>query len=619
MKNLFTLLTCIFMLVIKLEAQAQVSNSPVQQPVHGCWYNPDTQEWLLGFFESFAIYEDDIWLYQSMNIRKGKAEITLGKGNESRMIKLKFDNKQDSICTAILPDKRQLKLARHSVQPEFKCKDHRTFTDNGYYTDSVTLIGYLQHTERTSPFPISVPNFYTDEEDTYYADIDSLGCFSITFPVINTTSVFLDWGKEGINIYDVVEPGEKIFLYHDYATNRTQFMGKNARLHTELRNYALYPPNKEYSIYVPYYDKTMSHEEFMQKLEDIYKTKVNILKGYTDKYPSLSDRFMQYIQSGYTMDLASYLMQRRFALRRGFNKEFFDKPYTDYVDSLYNRLPQPYTLQRNISSFLRDYLGYYNSMFSTAITLSNIEVLRYLDQKQIHSLNKQQKEDLLAYEHAIDLSILGRHYGKDSLEIDSLALPYKEGMLRTNELLNDSSILHLCQQYQSLIPFLMDKKRIDEQLICFEQIETSPILKEWITTKTFYNNMEYNRKELDENILEYFKQLVTHKEFRSTIMDRQETYIALSKQEMNYPESLKETAHLKDSNDADELWHTLIAPYKGKVIYVDIWGTWCSPCKREMQLVAPIKDEMQNKDVIFMYFASNSPEAPGKTASKNSV
>ena len=144
------------------------------------------------------------------------------------------------------------------------------------------------------------------------------------------------------------------------------------------------------------------------------------------------------------------------------NKEFFDKPYTDYVDSLHNRLPQPYTLQRNISSFLRDYLGYYNSMFSTAITLSNIEVLRYLDQKQIHSLNKQQKEDLLAYEHAIDLSILGRHYGKDSLEIDSLALPYKEGMLRTNELLNDSSILHLCQQYQSLIPFLMDKKRIDE-------------------------------------------------------------------------------------------------------------------------------------------------------------
>lgn len=127
----------------------------------------------------------------------------------------------------------------------------------------------------------------------------------------------------------------------------------------------------------------------------------------------------------------------------------------------------------------------------------------------------------------------------------------------------------------------MNKKEIDDQLICFEQIKASPILKEWIVTKAFYNNMEYKRKELDEKILEYFKQLVTHQEFRSTIMNRQETYIALSKQEMNYPESLKETDHLKDSNDADELWHTLIDPYKGKVIYVDIWGTWCGPCKKK--------------------------------------
>lgn len=79
MKKFFTLFTCIFMLSIRLEAQVQLSNLPVQQPIHGCWYNPDTQEWLLGFFKNFAIYEDDIWLYQSMNIRKGKWRLRLRK------------------------------------------------------------------------------------------------------------------------------------------------------------------------------------------------------------------------------------------------------------------------------------------------------------------------------------------------------------------------------------------------------------------------------------------------------------------------------------------------------------------------------------------------------------
>ena len=43
MKKFFTLFTCIFMLSIRLEAQVQLSNLPVQQPIHGCWYNPDTR------------------------------------------------------------------------------------------------------------------------------------------------------------------------------------------------------------------------------------------------------------------------------------------------------------------------------------------------------------------------------------------------------------------------------------------------------------------------------------------------------------------------------------------------------------------------------------------------
>ncbi|WP_291529694.1 TlpA family protein disulfide reductase [Bacteroides sp. UBA939] len=616
MKKLFTLLACLLMLTTRSEAQVQLNSLPNQLQIHGCWYNPDTQEWLLGLFNNFAVYEDDIWLYQSTKAQKNKAEITLRKGNESKTIKLKLSNKQDSTCTAVFPDKRQLKLIRRSAQPEFKSKDHRTFTDNGYCTDSVTIIGYLQHAKRTVPFFVGVSNFYSREQDTYYADIDAQGCFRITFPVVNTTTVFMDWQREGVRIQDVVEPGEKIFLYHDYATNKTQFMGKNARLHTELRNFALYPPNREHYIYARYDDKTVSHEGFMQKLKDNYKKKVDILKEYMEMHPMLSDRFIQYEESGSKMELAFYLMQRRFSLQRGYNKEFFDKPYMDYVDSLYHCLPQPYTLHRNVSSFLADYLGYYNSMLLRAFIFDNIELLHYLDREQIQPLTQQQKEDFLAYEHAVELSINGKYSGKDSLEIDSLALPYKEGMLRTDKLLNDSNTIRLCNQYKSVIPFLLDKKRIDNELICFGQIEATPILKEWIATQNFYANMEYNRKELDEKILEYFKQLVTHKEFRSTIMERQEMYAELSKQDISHPESLKATDHLKDCKDVDELWRTLIEPYKGKVIYVDVWGTWCGPCKKEMQLVAPIKDEMKEKDVIFMYFANYSPEKTWKNCIK---
>ena len=44
-----------------------------------------------------------------------------------------------------------------------------------------------------------------------------------------------------------------------------------------------------------------------------------------------------------------------------------------------------------------------------------------------------------------------------------------------------------------------------------------------------------------------------------------------------------------------------VAQFKGKVVYLDIWGTWCGPCKIEMRHVPQIKDRFEGKDVVFVY------------------
>lgn len=45
----------------------------------------------------------------------------------------------------------------------------------------------------------------------------------------------------------------------------------------------------------------------------------------------------------------------------------------------------------------------------------------------------------------------------------------------------------------------------------------------------------------------------------------------------------------------------LIAPYKGKIVYLDIWGTWCGPCRIEMGFVAELKKRYAGKDIVFVY------------------
>lgn len=45
----------------------------------------------------------------------------------------------------------------------------------------------------------------------------------------------------------------------------------------------------------------------------------------------------------------------------------------------------------------------------------------------------------------------------------------------------------------------------------------------------------------------------------------------------------------------------ILAPYKGKYVYLDIWGTWCGPCREEMQFVPALKEHFSGKDIVFVY------------------
>lgn len=45
----------------------------------------------------------------------------------------------------------------------------------------------------------------------------------------------------------------------------------------------------------------------------------------------------------------------------------------------------------------------------------------------------------------------------------------------------------------------------------------------------------------------------------------------------------------------------LVKPYAGKIVYLDIWGTWCGPCRIEMGYVAELKRRYKGRDIVFVY------------------
>jgi thiol-disulfide isomerase/thioredoxin len=69
-------------------------------------------------------------------------------------------------------------------------------------------------------------------------------------------------------------------------------------------------------------------------------------------------------------------------------------------------------------------------------------------------------------------------------------------------------------------------------------------------------------------------------------------------------------------NDVNK-FDDLINEFEGKVIYVDIWATWCAPCVKSIPYTKKVKEKYKNKNVEVVFLSIDGDKKSGKKFRKN--
>ena len=618
-----TIQILLFTFCISVSAQQKVVSviqSQLPDKFIGNWINSNTNSWDYGFFEKFVLYKSDFWDYKTVQTRKnGDVNLTLTKGKQTVQLLLK-SGKENRITIQSAKGNAVSYSKMDKVYPAYPQKDETAFAKPTFHKDSAIIIGYYRNMDKIpaqfadrlkkSIFMVTAPDFISGKEQDYLADLDSLGRFKLTFPIMNAQELYVNGGS--LQLHMSLEAGNTIALFVDLVDfipleadksmegylNRPKqalFMGDNARLNNELTTY------KPSSIYI---DRNKAEKltdmDYLSYCDSVYKKRTDVLNSFIAANPKVSKKFREFNSEYERYDLAFYLMQHRFDLRDK-SKTTFDAGYMDYVRANFPLTNEwTYTCFRDFRSFLRDYIDYETSIRNqkpVTVTVSFKDISNYIKQnKKVNEATQTLLDQLVA---------MNEDFQKSGIEqFETVKLKYKD-------LISKSETISPLIQEASIE---LSNRPLDTQLA--DSLLINEHLRQMWDASIYYAELDHSHKALSDMKVNDMKAKVVNPDLIKSIVDVNNFYKNVATKGMTYEASLKNTSHLKEYQDAKALFEELIKPYKGKVIYVDFWGTWCGPCKENMKYVKDMKAKLKGQDVVFMYFANRSPEDSWKNIIK---
>lgn len=560
---LFTMLLC---------GTAAMAQNKLPENLKGNWIDVKTGEWEYGFFDDFAIAASEFWDYESV----GNERIVLQRDG----VEMTLEIKPTKNGWEISRDGEKARRFEKGV-PHYTDKDTREFHEPDFMDGAAVLRGVVRTSKALT---VSRLDIVSDRDVEQKVQLDPEGRFELTIPLFGAQEVWLNWGESGKQF--VLQPGDNQLVFIDGGSIIS--MGKGARLNNELAQYD-----------EPAFAKTPFQEglngvrgmDYLRLAEQQYDQKMAHYHEYIKEHPNVSEQFKFYQTNRMRFGLVEQLMQHRWQLMNG---EQFSDGYMEYVNAhMTFDEPRVYALLGDFKTFLRDYQGY---LADNAQPAGGIEEMMKGVVGILESEGKMTPEIGTHLATAMEFAH-GKSYEGEMPVAELQKLKEAGDFLNNNEDFTDAALRFTEKGVTD------SERRISDSLFA-----ARPILQQMLLATKYYREIEAARMPFTAERFAQVNEEIHNAYLRERLHTINDYFADLRNRDVEHPESLRDASELAGIDNPEELFARIIEPLKGKVVFIDIWGTWCGPCREAMKLMPEIKRRYADKDVVFLYLANRSSD-----------
>ncbi|MDD3323477.1 MAG: TlpA disulfide reductase family protein [Paludibacter sp.] len=598
--------------IFDIEVVHQQHFSIVPQELKGNWLRTDgSNDWIIGVYDNMIIYENEVWNKVFIERNKKVYKLLLQQNNKTRnLIIKKAKNNNIFIGT----DTKNLNLLSRNTtfKKNYIIENDSDFKLPVFHKDTFVFKGYIKgyHPKMGKTGMIYIDDIINQEQNSNLVTINPDGTFLVKCFMIHPQVVLI----RILGIKDAIfaEPGKTLFYFADiseYTTafktltdykkrkRKSLFMGDNARVNADLKS----------TDTIDYYDD----DKLQKQLPD--------MDG--NQYKSYCLEIMQKELA----QLKEYIAYNSICKKALTIKEF-EIPYRTYENILsFNGKKQyAYRKKNNVpreqreiplksESFQPEYYNFINSSdLNNPVSLVCGAAYNSL-------INRIQYSDCVRQQPAINYTF---KVFSDSLNSKAIKLTSEENLLLNK--------LKICNSVDSMNMFIKQdsatwKKLVTQHMNLINSISRNAftdtndknfkkyfgleagLAKEIMYSQTRCSKLKGTFKPFSDEEMEEIKQKVQTKFIVDYLMELSKVKeIEIAKKLVANKKKSDFQMNETPKTEADKLFDAIIQKYKGKVIFVDFWATWCSPCRSGIENMKPLKEEFKDKDLVFLYITDES-------------